>query len=678
MKKVIIAGAVALIAAGGAWFGIPVYAEGEFKGALDGYFATKTDDRAGYKAAQLDYWNDRAEIGAVSDVVTVKIAGKELKGLLTVNDLIIEGYDLDAANTALAGADGKVEHIAQRVSWSGFTLTDEANGGALTGKAGSLANVKADKLDLKDIFETVGAEFSSAEQAGINFEWSKDTETLKASLATLSAENGASSGIGALTASDIKFRSAFAKDEVSGDIAMDWGDLAITGMAFSELLSVARFENRNAKITFNITGPSKRGREPQDVTGEIGFETYILENGDVHMAMFDIYPALITLFEQAENEETGPEEFAQIIEMIVAGLENAVKHNTGADSFVMTNLVTDIPMLQRQTIERVEAKDNRGLKLARFEMIGMTQTTPMGSKTSVDQMINEDIDLSALPAYLRKVFGAKVTPESPPHAEAFYRENTIAAAIPAISFGRWTIKNQVIELPDATVIKIGDVTMTPMLADENGAVQFATSLAGITLPLEQIAQKDPRAGMALGMLKSQGIEQINLGYGIDLTASPKAGTVDITDISVALEKLGALSIKGDISGIDVEKMRTLPEQEWSVPLMEAGVGGVTIVVKDEGLLDFAFNMLASQQGAKPEQIAAGLAMQAEQMSAQFGSPRATALGQAVAAFMRDGGSITVTMAKTEPTPAMEIMMTVQTQGPPAVLDLLQIEAVHTP
>jgi hypothetical protein len=43
MKKLVIAGVATEVTAVGAWFGVPVYAEGEFKGAFDGYFDRNTD-----------------------------------------------------------------------------------------------------------------------------------------------------------------------------------------------------------------------------------------------------------------------------------------------------------------------------------------------------------------------------------------------------------------------------------------------------------------------------------------------------------------------------------------------------------------------------------------------------------------------------------------------------------
>jgi len=89
MKKFIIAGVAALIAAVGAWFGIPVYADGEFKGALDGYFAGKTDERTGYQNAKLDYWKDQAEVGAVTDVVTVDVGGEKWLGKFEQRGLVL-------------------------------------------------------------------------------------------------------------------------------------------------------------------------------------------------------------------------------------------------------------------------------------------------------------------------------------------------------------------------------------------------------------------------------------------------------------------------------------------------------------------------------------------------------------------------------------------------------------
>jgi hypothetical protein len=677
MKKFIIAGVAALIAAVGAWFGIPVYADGEFKGALDGYFAGKTDERTGYQNAKLDYWKDQAEVGAVTDVVTVDVGGETLRMLVTFNDLVIEGYDLDAASTASAGADGKIEQLAERISWSGFTMVDEASGGKLTGKAGTLSGVKADKLDLNDLLGTIGAEFSDIKQADVRFDWQEGTDSIKAGLGALAVRDARSGGLSALNISNLSLGGTFAKDEVSGDFSMDWGSLALTDLKIGDLVSVQRAETNSSKARFNILAPNRAGGAPEPVAGNFSYDTYFVENADLNPEVFNIYPKFFELLKRPTGEPK-PEEIAQVFEFFIAMMEDVVAKNTGMDVFEMTNLVIDVPKLQTQTIERISAQDYRGLKVGFMKISSVKQTTPVGATTSIDSLSYEGADLSALPAYLRTVLGDVVTPDSLVHAQNYYRDSTIAAAIPAITFGRWSLKNQNITLPNDTGIVIGDVLMVPMRADASGQVQFATIVSGIDLPMDKLAQSDPRAGAVLAMLQAQGIKQLSLGYGIDVTASPKAGTVNIDDLSVALKELAAVNISGKISGIDVEDLRKLPEQEWAGPLMQSGIGGLTIEAKDEGLRAVALKAFSEQRGGTPDQIAEGLAAQAEQLAAQLGSVRAASIGKALAAFLREGGSLKVTTAKTDPIPIIDIMMATQTQGPPAVLELLEIEAVHTP
>lgn len=682
MKKLIIAGIAAIAAAVGVWLGVPVYADSEFKGALDSYFATKADDRVGYQDAKLEYWQDRMEIGAVTDLATVEIAGQSLRVLVTFNDLVVEGYDLDEANAAMAGADGKTELIAQRISWSGFTLNtggglNEADLGAMAGKAGALDGVKADQLDLDNILKSVGLEVAAVQQGEIVFTWAKDAESMAARLSALDAQNLQSAGVNALKISGFELGGKFAKDETSGEFSMSWAEQSYEGLKVSDVLAVQRVEVKDAKANFSLSAPPPGGGAPEAVTGEVRYASYVIENGDVDYEVFNIYPKVFELAKLSDNEPQ-PEEIAQVFEFLVSILESIVEKNTGVDVLTMTDIVIDIPKLQTQSIKRMEARDYRGLKIGFLEVTEIKQSMPVGGDTIVDFFKSENIDLSALPAYLRAVFGNTITPDSLAHAQAYYESNPIAAAIPAISFGQWELKNQVISLPDGGSIRIGDVSMIPMRADAYGQVQFASTVSGMALPLDKLAENDLRASEAFAILHAQGIKQVSISYGIDVTASPKAGTVDVDTLSVALENLGAVSISGKVSGIDIEELRNLPEHEWSGPFMQSGVGGLRIQIKDEGLRQFAFNMLGQQQGGQPEQVAEGLAMQAEQLAGQFGSARATAVGQAIAAFLREGGAITVTAAKESPTPIIDIIMAMQTQGPPAVLEVLQIEAVQAP
>jgi len=101
--------------------------------------------------------------------------------------------------------------------------------------------------------------------------------------------------------------------------------------------------------------------------------------------------------------------------------------------------------------------------------------------------------------------------------------------------------------------------MLPVRADANGQVQFAGIVSGIELPLDKLENRDPSVGAPLVTLQTKGIQQVLLGYKIDVTANPKAGTVNIEDLSVALKQLAAVNIFGKVSGIDIEELRKLPE-----------------------------------------------------------------------------------------------------------------------
>ena len=124
-----------------------------------------------------------------------------------------------------------------------------------------------------------------------------------------------------------------------------------------------------------------------------------------------------------------------------------------------------------------------------------------------------------------------------------------------------------------------------MRDDANGQVQFAGIVSGIELPLDKLANRDPRVGETLVTLQTQGIQQVLLGYGILVTSSPKAGTVNIDDLSVALKELAAVNIFGRVRGIDIEERRKLPEQAWTGPLMQSGIEDLKIEVKNGVLRD---------------------------------------------------------------------------------------------
>lgn len=677
MKKLLFVGGLAVAAAAGVWFGVPIYADSEFRGALDAHFAEKSDAGASYKGAKLDYWNDRAEVGTVIDVMTLEVGGEQLRFRVTFKDLVVEGYDLDAANTALAGADGKSEQIAERISWSGFTMTNETGGGTLAGKAGAVSGVKVDMLNLENILKSVGVEFASAEQADIGAAWQDGANSVNAVLGSLAASQIASDGIEAFDVADFRIDGVFVADQASGGFSTDMGSFSYEGLRIGELISIRRFENNAVKLELNILTPSPGGGAPEPFTGKVSYETYLIENADINSTIFSFYPELFEIAKRPGGEPT-PEEIAWFLEVLLSMMERAVANNTGMDLVQMTNFVMDFPKLQRQTIGRMEARDYRGFKLGSMEVHDVEQTNPDGLTASYSSFKYEGLDLSTLPAYLRKVAGGIVTLDSLTHAQAFYRDNTIAEAIPPITLGRWRLQDQVVTLPGETSFHIGDFSISPLRADVEGDVQFAMTVAGVTMPSDDLAELHPDAKAMIDILEAQGIEQIVVGYGVDITGNPTAGTINIDDLSVAMEKLGAINLSGKINGVDIEALRQLPQQAWSGPLLQSGISDVTIEVNDENLRAFAFNMLGEQRGVAPDEITEQLATQAEQLAAQLGSERATAIGDVIVAFLRKGGSIKVTAAQGEPVLMEGIRMAMETQGPPAVLDLLQVEAVHTP
>ena len=677
MKKLLFAGGLSVAIAAGIWFGVPIYAANKFKGELDAHFAEKSDARAGYDDAKLDYWKDRAEIGTVVDVLALEVGGVNLRFLATFKGLVVEGYDLDAANTAMAGADGISEQVAERISWSGFTMINETGSASLAGKAGALSGVKVDKLDLENIIASVGAAFGSVEQADIGFSLQDGADTFQVLMGSLAARQIASSGADAIDIANFEIDGVFAGNNASGDFSTDLGSLAYENLTIGELISVNRFENKAFNLELNVFVPTPGGDAPEAFTGKVSYDSYLIENADVDSAIFSFFPQLVDILKRPDGEPE-PEEFAWVLEVLLSTMERTVASNTGMDVIQMTNFVMDFPKLQRQTIGRMEARDYRGLKIGRLEMVDVVQANPDGLTVRQGSQKYEGVDLSALPAYLRKVAGGVVTPDSLAHAQAHYRDSTIAEAIPPITFGRWQLQDQVFTLPDETSIHIGDVSMTPMRADAGGQIQFAMTVSGLTVPSDKLAETLPAARARLDMLKALGIEQVVVGYGIDITGNPAAGTINIDNLSVAMEQLGAISLSGKINGIDIEALRQLPQPAWSGPLMQSGIGDVAIEVNDESLRAFAFKVLSEQQGVNPDEMAEELATQAEQLAVQLGSERATSIGDAIAAFLREGGTVKFTAVQDEPALVDEIKTTLQTQGPTAVIDLLQVEAIHTP
>lgn len=680
MKRLMAAALIlSAIGALGVWLGLPVYAENQFRKSLDTWAASRPGDRAGYAVAKLDYWAGRATVGSLTEVIEVDAADAPSLFLVTFSDLVIEDYDFAAAERAVSGHAGKGDRIARQIAWGTIQIENEAGTLNAVGGEGFIKDFAASSIDPLRPLGARGVSFQAFAQSPIDV-------TTTGGEAELSGRLGASSvigynGNGFRNLSVGETRVELAAEEAGG-LVVGWTGIEAAGLLRGEPTTLATLEYQGFYTEFALQADSAGGevvdglsRKP--VKGRIGWDAYRAEDIRLDEDIVGLYRTLIGML---SNKDVDPdaEVLAALAESALVLLERAEALRTGAARVIVENMIFEVEDVQSLSVARLEASDIEGLRFGKMEVFDQKQIDALGNRSELERSSMTGFDLSEIPSYLRMILGQPVTVDSLDKAATFYRQNTIAAAIPAIDFGVWESVGQTITTMDGQNIAIDRVAMDSWKADAEGDIRLAIAFEGIALDLKGLPADDANAQMGLAILESQGLEQLKIDMIFDLDFSPSRGELELRRLSFGVDQLVDLDVSAKVSGLDVEQIRHLPEEARASALMAAVVRQVELTLADDGGRDIAFALMGGQSGASKEEMAQAMAQQAQGMFASLGSSRALDIGDVVGAFVLNGGVLKLKAAALEPLPIVQLMLAMQTEGLGAVLDLLQMQAEHQP
>lgn len=676
----------AAVAAAGLWFGLPVYAEQQFRNALDSYAAGRGDDRVGHGGVRVDYWNDRAELGSFTDRVDIPAGGgRTLSLLVTLRDVAVEDYNLDALNRALAGAGGEGPALASRLSWSGLSVARAADGVTfLTGGAGALDGVRAMRLGAPLLLAASGLQLDGLAQKDLELVWDDGGIAAAARIDSVSLRGLSGSALSAAALGPVRADLTVQDPENEGPfvIGLASGRLEVEDVAVGDRIDFGRLIHGGLVADFDlpVTLPATTGIHDAPsgpLKGQMAWESWEIEGGRLDPASMRLYPAVLRALPPEGGDPT-PGDFAPLVETAITLLERAERLDTGFDRSAVSGMLIDLGDLQKQMVETMEISGVHGLRMSNAAVRGQRQSDQFGNRSHIELYEVADVDLSALPAYLRRVLGAPVLPESLDRAGDFYRDATLAEAVPALDFGRARILNQSVETPDGGGFSVARFEQTAMKAGSDGLVELAFEIEGVTAGLEQLGRAGPGATPVLQLLRAQGIETLDVDFGLDVAVSLADGVIDLRGFGLAADRLAAADLGVRLTGLDFEKMRRLPEAARNGQVMQASIGNAHLKVADHGARQAFFRSMGAQDAAGEAQAAEALAAQAMQMGAAFGSPRLMRVGEAIAAFLRQGGAVEVSTGEGASISPLELMiMSQQPGGPPAVAEALKLEASYS-
>jgi hypothetical protein len=166
--------------------------------------------------------------------------------------------------------------------------------------------------------------------------------------------------------------------------------------------------------------------------------------------------------------------------------------------------------------------------------------------------------------------------------------------------------------------------------------------ASISYALDHLVVVPDPNDAKFATVKAFGIDTIDLSARTDVTLDQEKGQLALDEVSFALAKFGRVSMKGVVDNITADVFGT-DETARQLALMQALVRSLEIDVKDEGGLDLILQQQSAAMGAPVDQLREQNAAAVPVMLSQMvgATPEITALGNAVAEFLRKGGSLTI-------------------------------------
>ncbi len=136
-------------------------------------------------------------------------------------------------------------------------------------------------------------------------------------------------------------------------------------------------------------------------------------------------------------------------------------------------------------------------------------------------------------------------------------------------------------------------------------------------------------------LKDIGLDKLDVSAGIGANWVESGGKLSITDISVDVDKVAKVTLKGDLAGVP-RAFFEAPTTNWPMLLSTGNVQRIDVAIADRGGLDKVLAKAAKEQGKPADQFRMELAGVAPVMIAGVlaGHPDAAKLSQAVGTFLQ--------------------------------------------
>lgn len=674
-----------------------VYANEQLRQFLDDYIAAlPAGSGAGYDDADFDLGSGGARIGELRLPVTldVPILGSA-EGLLTLRGLVVEGYDTDALQRVAdpTGPDGTIDSLARRIAWDTAALAFDGSDTVVTAGPGEAAGIAADHLS--GGWAGVSADRVSAENLRIDSEGTDVSSGF--AVASLSLQQPGPGGVEAASFEDLAWNLALMLEDpeqplrVSGRAA----GLNATGWRTGEPNTIDTFDIQDQRFHIDTAA-----LEPSSKKGDVFAGPVELGIGSarVERSRFDA-TGLLTILRrlqglEAEYQDDEEAALAAFFESLLGHFERAESLSTGAGLTVMEQMDFRVGDAISVQVARAEASALEGLRFGEMVIDGQTTRDALGNVTRIDRQTHEGLDLSALPAFLRQVFGDPITVESGAHAAAFVESHAVDRLAPVFDVGTFEATGYSITSPDGHEVRLGRFGMSGPRVTPGGDVELAFSIDGFHTPLAALEELDDATGDslpgssgqegdggpamdgvqgAMGLadaLRAHGIDAIDLDSALTLSVGLRSQTLDLST-RIRTDGIGDGSLAAKVVGMNFEALRRVPEDQRPVIGLSSQLAGINLAVEDHGGRRIVFEEMAADD---PDTTAADVVLYltatVRQMGVDTGHPD---LGEAIGNFLEAGGGLALRTDMPAPAPFLQFIPLFEA-GPAAVIQALGLQA----
>lgn len=190
------------------------------------------------------------------------------------------------------------------------------------------------------------------------------------------------------------------------------------------------------------------------------------------------------------------------------------------------------------------------------------------------------------------------------------------------------------------------------LADYVGAVPTTVTSHAYNVVLDwpgMIERDAAEMDEALALLRSLGVEGVDLSYRLALDIDPEAGTLALEPFAIKGENLGALALFADLSNLTPE-LFSGDEAAMAAAVDALAINRLRIEAADSGIVELVAAIAAEEEGIDPREMRTVIANEVEGGAAAFfiGSGANIAIAQALGAFLQEGREFVVSVTARDP------------------------------